>query len=331
METSLTTIPRMRRVHRDTYANLPTTGLKIEDLGYATDRKIFYRWSGIAWEPLTIYIGYGLAVDKPAAAGLPDGCLYQETDTTKLMEAQAGVWVCIFYTGYGLAADKPAAAGLPDGSQYQEQDTHKLMQVQVAAWVCIFFSGSGLAANIPDPADMPEGALYFETDTAFVKQVQSAAWVEIASAAVILEVQVSEVLRNSNTAEKNTISEEYVKLKEVLLNADLPACTLKYDAKNPAQNGGNTQLYKNGVALSASHKTSFTSDTWMTLPEDFLGFVSGDLIQIYAKTLNPANTTRVRNMKFYYSKFITHIGMHGLVTDLETTTDPTIPMTNQDP
>ena len=117
METSLTAIPKMRKVYRDLYANLPVTGLRIGDLGYATDRKIFYRWSGIAWEPLTIYIGYGLAADKPDPANLPEGCLYQETDTTKLMEVQVvatvNTWVCIFYSGSGLAASIPAAAGMP--------------------------------------------------------------------------------------------------------------------------------------------------------------------------------------------------------------------------
>ncbi len=147
METSLTAIPKIRRVYRDTYANLPTTGVQVEDLGFATDRDIFYRWSGVAWESLTIFIGYGLAAAKPAAADLPDGCLYQETDTTKLMEVQASAWVCIFYSGSGLAANIPAAAGMPEGVLYYETDTTILKQIQSGAWVGITENAATLIAT----------------------------------------------------------------------------------------------------------------------------------------------------------------------------------------
>ncbi len=179
MSTTLSVIPKIGRVYKTTFANLPTTSVKTEALGYATDRKIFYRWSGSAWEPLTTYIGYGLASAKPAAATLPNGCLYQETDTYKLMEVQAGAWVCIFYSGSGTAVNKPAVGGMPEGALYSETDTHKRMIVQSGAWVCIFFSGSGVAANIPAAAGMPEGALYLETDTSKLRQIQSGAWVVI--------------------------------------------------------------------------------------------------------------------------------------------------------
>ena len=103
------------------------------------------------------------------------------------------------------------------------------MEVQVGAWVCIFYSGSGLAASIPAAAGMPEGALYFETDTAVLKQVQSGAWEAIAAIPAVFGIIKGETLRNSNDTEKSTQSSTYVKLKEVLLNADLPNCTIKFD------------------------------------------------------------------------------------------------------
>lgn len=53
-DNEVTTIPKVRRVFYDTYANLPTTGLAAEDLGYATDTARLYRWSGAAWQPITI-------------------------------------------------------------------------------------------------------------------------------------------------------------------------------------------------------------------------------------------------------------------------------------
>ncbi|MBA7570235.1 hypothetical protein ES708_11983 [subsurface metagenome] len=329
MGTKVSTIPRMRKVYSDLYANLPVTGVRKEDLGYATDREILYRWSGIAWETLTIYIGYGLAADKPAAA-LPDGCLYQETDTTKLMEVQAGAWVCIFYTGCGLAADKPAAADLPDGSQYQEQDTHKLMQVQAAAWVCIFYSGSGLAAAIPDPADMPEGALYFETDTSLLKQVQSAAWQAIMSIPAVLALRGGDIVRNSNLPERTAPTNDFIKVKEVLLNADLPACTIKFDLGrySPDFHSAFGRVYKNGSAIGL--KQSQNGEP-VTKTQNFSGFVSGDLIQIYAHGCYGDEIAVVKNMKFCYERHITHIHGEKLATELQVTTDPTISMTNQDP
>lgn len=52
-DTEVTTIPKLRRVFYNTYANLPVTGLASEDLGYATDQQILYRWNGAAWQAIT--------------------------------------------------------------------------------------------------------------------------------------------------------------------------------------------------------------------------------------------------------------------------------------
>ncbi len=107
--TEVTTIPKQVRVFKATYANLPTTGIKAEDLGYATDRKVFYRWSGAAWESVTIYSDSGTAANIPAAADLPDGSLYYATDTQVLKQVSGGSWIVLTgitstsgsYTGNG--------------------------------------------------------------------------------------------------------------------------------------------------------------------------------------------------------------------------------------
>lgn len=90
-----TTIPKIRRVFSDTYANLPTTGLRQGDLGYAIDRRVFYRWSGAAWEAITIHSSSGLAANIPAAADMPEGSLYFETDTKLLKQVQSAAWVTL--------------------------------------------------------------------------------------------------------------------------------------------------------------------------------------------------------------------------------------------
>lgn len=91
-------IARKVRVFSDTYANLPTTGVATEDMGYATDRKVLYRWSGAAWVALTVFTNSGTAANIPNAANLPDGSLYYETDTSLLKQVQAGAWATITST-----------------------------------------------------------------------------------------------------------------------------------------------------------------------------------------------------------------------------------------
>jgi len=88
-------IHRMRRVWYDTYANLPTSGNRRGDLGYATDRGVLYRWSGTAWVEITISSLSGLAAAIPTASDLPDGSIYYETDTGNMKQVQSAAWVII--------------------------------------------------------------------------------------------------------------------------------------------------------------------------------------------------------------------------------------------
>ena len=71
MGSEVTTIPQLRRVYYDTYANLPTVGVKTGDLGYATDLLVLYRWSGAAWQAITMSpIGQGARVYHNAAQAI---------------------------------------------------------------------------------------------------------------------------------------------------------------------------------------------------------------------------------------------------------------------
>ena len=150
-----------------------------------------------------------------------------------------------------------------------------------------------------------------------------------AGGAPTTELLASNNLRNSNDGEKSTNSTSYVKIKEVLLNADLGACRLKFDLKSSSAGTlAYAKVYKNAVAIGTEQSNSTTS--YVTKSEDFSGFLSGDLIQIYAKAISP-KIAYVQNMRFYYDKQITAFPPDTLVTPLLTTTDPTISMTNQDP
>ena len=90
-----TIIPRRVRVFSATYANLPTTGLVEEDLGYATDRLVLYRWDGSAWVAITIHASAGLAANIPTVADMPEGSIYHATDEAKVYMVESGAWVVI--------------------------------------------------------------------------------------------------------------------------------------------------------------------------------------------------------------------------------------------
>ena len=123
MTTELSPIPYTRRVWYSAFANLPATGNRIGDLAYATDRVVFYRWGGAAWQAVTIHSSSGTAAAIPTAADLPNGSLYFETDTGELKQVQAGAWAAItaILVGtmgvlwMGLLANIPAGWVLCDG------------------------------------------------------------------------------------------------------------------------------------------------------------------------------------------------------------------------
>ena len=139
-------------------------------------------------------------------------------------------------------------------------------------------------------------------------------------------LKASDVQRNAWDPSRSTSSyPDWVKIKECRLDADLPACRIKFSLKS-----GNTdynahaQIYKNGDIIGAAR----SADTIQTFSQDFSGFVTNDLIQIYARISNNAVSSTVSNTDFFYSKFLTHITGKELATPLEeVTTDPTIPIT----
>jgi len=82
-----------------TYANLPILNVRVGAMGYATDRLVLYRWSGAAWQEVSIHSSSGVVGNIPAVASMPEGSLYFATDTLDLYQVQVGVWVIISSVG----------------------------------------------------------------------------------------------------------------------------------------------------------------------------------------------------------------------------------------
>ena len=139
-ESQLSTIQRYTQVYSDTYAALPAANVRRGSLGYATDRRTLYRWTGAAWSDISIYSDSGAIADIPAAT-VPEGSLYFATDTLELWQLQSAAWVrivpAVIYSASGVIGDIPAAATVAAGSFYYATDEALLYQKQGAAWVSI--------------------------------------------------------------------------------------------------------------------------------------------------------------------------------------------------
>ena len=143
--------------------------------------------------------------------------------------------------------------------------------------------------------------------------------------------RASERLRNSNNTGKTTGALVATKIKEVKINADLAACRVKFGLYGTHGYWAFARIYKNGVAIGTLRSTA--SLTEVTYSEDFAGFVTNDLIQIYAY-VSSVGFAAVLNMRFYYGKYINYFGIDELV-DKESLSQEVvtadISMTNQDP
>ncbi len=156
-------------------------------------------------------------------------------------------------------------------------------------------------------------------------------WVTAPIADTFPEVASSN-LRNSNDTERYQTNTDWVKVKEVVVNAALAACTIKFDMKNDGSTYvAHGQICKNDVAIGTDQTRN--ANTYATYSQDFtaLNAVATDKIQIYGKNEQAANSVYIQNMRFYYDKQITKIGGVTLTTPLASSDDPTISMTNQDP
>lgn len=115
-------------------------------------------------------------------------------------------------------------------------------------------------------------------------------------------IVISDTLVHSNDAEKSHTGDVYTKIKEIKLNAELPAIRVKFDLKsnNNSQYWAKGTIYKNGVAIGTER--SILSLSYSTFSEDFTGFTKGDLLQVYARNTGAGYTAYVQNLRIYYDE-----------------------------
>jgi hypothetical protein len=139
----------------------------------------------------------------------------------------------------------------------------------------------------------------------------------------------SDVLKNSDDADKTTNSTSYVKVKEVKVNEAFDGVMrIKFDLRSSTSATSCAQIRKNGVAVGTEQCQAGSS--WATFTEDLtLSLVADDLLQLYVKA-GTATIAHVQNFQFYYSNQVTLLNGETLESTL-LVAKAAISTTNQDP
>ena len=125
-----------------------------------------------------------------------------------------------------------------------------------------------------------------------------------AAAGGVFYISTSNDLVHSNDTERVTISESYVKVKEMKLEQDLDVVRLKYSLSKGIYDGDypttvEAKVYTNGGAIGIERSTNNAAP--QTYSEDFADWVKDDLIQIYAKRTHATKgQAEVINQQMYF-------------------------------
>ncbi len=109
---------------------------------------------------------------------------------------------------------------------------------------------------------------------------------------------VSDAVILSHDAEASINTDSYTKMKSILLGQYLVGSkTLRINFDIKSDDGGLVygKIYKNGVAAGTEQSTA--SLTYVTKSEDIAGWVAGDTMQIYVKSLSGDSYTYIRNFR----------------------------------
>lgn len=115
-------------------------------------------------------------------------------------------------------------------------------------------------------------------------------------------ITASDVLLQSNTVERFTPNQTYLKLKEIRIPAHISSNSIyriKFDLGMEFDVGGDIaygKIYLNGVAHGTEQTE--TSPPYVTYSEDLV-IGGGDLIQLWVKSNDVVNRAKVRNFNLY--------------------------------
>lgn len=123
----------------------------------------------------------GTTENRPAAAPLPDGTIYHDTDRTSFYFAADGVWyyMCGFMVGTIAPDDeRPADFGESDaGFVFWTDDfTRKYVWTGTAWMIERIEPLFGLAADRPLEEGLPNGTVYYATDTTAFSMIVDGTW-----------------------------------------------------------------------------------------------------------------------------------------------------------
>jgi len=115
----------------------------------------------------------------------------------------------------------------------------------------------------------------------------------------------SDNLVHSNDPQRDTGSTGWVKIKEIRIDAEIACFRAKF-ALDVTVGLAGARLRVNGVVFGTSQSNG---PGWVTYSEDFCGqlLAINDLLQIWAYTNNPGETTYVKEFRIYFTEpTITH-------------------------
>lgn len=147
-DNELEALQRVRQVIYTTYALFPASAT-VGDLAYATDRLALYRWSGAAWQSITVHSSAGAIGDIPAIATMPEGSVYYATDTQVAYMASSGAWVQIS-SGSQVIVRKTADELVTNSTVLQNDDELLFPIAANEVWEFALLPISISATNTPD-------------------------------------------------------------------------------------------------------------------------------------------------------------------------------------
>lgn len=118
---------------------------------------------------------------------------------------------------------------------------------------------------------------------------------DIAESIEGVEILASDLLIVSADTERNTTSDSYVKIKEIV-SPMVGTYRIKFDLKSNGAGTADGRIYKNGSPFGTEQGESGTS--YVTYSED-LDFAKGDLMQLYLKSSLSGQIKFAENFRIY--------------------------------